>query len=64
MFKEFRVKHHLTQAQLAAMLDMSPTQVARVERGERNTRRSNLRLLERLDKELSEARNLPNNSAS
>ncbi len=56
MFREFRARHRLTQAQLGAMLDMSSTQVARVERGERKTRRVNLLLLERLDRELSEAR--------
>lgn len=57
MFKTFRVKHRMTQAQLAAMIGLSSNQVARVERGESKTSRSILLLLEYLDKELSEARN-------
>lgn len=55
-FREFRVKHHKTQAELADMLGMSRTQVARVELGLRGTTKAALLLLERLDRELSEAR--------
>lgn len=56
MFKDFRTRHHMTQRELAEILGMSPNHVAQVERGERKTRRVNLLLLERLDRELSEAR--------
>lgn len=64
MFREFRAKHHVTQAQLAEMLGLSSNHVARIERGEIGTRSPTLRLLERLDKELSEARHQSDDSAS
>lgn len=64
MFREFRAKHHVTQAQLATMLGMSRNHVAQVERGERGTRRSTLLFLQHLDKELSEKRNQSDDSAS
>ena len=63
-FREFRAKHDKTQRELADMLGLSTNQVARVERGERNTKKATLMLLERLDKELSEARNQSDESAS
>lgn len=63
-FREFRAKHDKTQRELADMLGLSTNQVARVERGERNTKKATLMLLERLDKELSEARNQSDDPAS
>lgn len=64
MFRQFRAKHHKTQGELADMLGMSRTQVARVEIGLRGTTKATLLLLERLDKELSEARHQSDESAS
>ena len=53
MFKEVRKRHGLTQAELAALLGLSANRVARIERGERGTGKATLRLLERIDRELS-----------
>lgn len=64
MVKDMRTRYHLTQQQIADMLGVKQGYIALVEGGKRTPSRQFVLSLQRLDRELSQARNQTGDSSS